>query len=129
MRRSARARGPFCALALLSVLSLSPTVLAEGDKKPPKKSLESCTSFGQHDRAEEDGVDLSVTSTCEIKLQCSISWAVTCAPGTKKAKRTRGAATFELDTGGTDGATASAAHCGVYGWEVADIKWSCKPAM
>jgi len=87
-------------------------VLADDDtpakKKKPKLNIDDCASFTQLDREEEDGVDFAIASSCEVKLACGIKWTLVCAPGTKQSKKTRGAVAFELDTGGSDGATASA---------------------
>jgi len=128
MRSPPRARWLICAIALSSMPS---SVLADDDtpakKKKPKLNIDDCASFTQLDREEEDGVDFAIASSCEVKLACGIKWTLVCAPGTKQSKKTRGAVAFELDTGGSDGATASAGTCGYHGWEIRDISWSCEP--
>jgi hypothetical protein len=133
MRSHTRARWLLAAVVLCSI---SPSVLADGDdgdkrpqrpKKAPKKSIDECASFQQLDREDEDGVDFSIHSSCDVKLSCGIKWTLVCAPGSKKAKKTREAVAFELEYGASDGATASAGTCGFEGWEITDITWSCDP--
>lgn len=126
MRPLSRARWPICAVALCC---LSPSVLADagGGKKKKDRSIDSCASFTQTDREDEDGVDFTVASSCDVKLSCGIKWSLTCAPGTKKAKTFREGAAFELDTGTSETATASTARCGHTGWEIAEITWRCEP--
>jgi hypothetical protein len=129
-----RARSVLAALALLVVTSVvatsSPAVAKEAPakpkkaKKPPRVSVTSCTQFDQRDT--DDGVELVVASSCEIALSCQVSWAVTCAPGTRKASTRRQAEAFELEPA-TDHATAATADCGDRGWEITDISWSCAP--
>lgn len=131
MRSPVRARWAFCALALCL---LAPAATADPDAeapkkkdRPSKKSIAACTSFDQRDRADEDGVDFVFASSCETKLACGVKWTLTCAPGTKSAKKTKEAVAFSLDTGTGEEVTASAAACGYHGWEIAQITWSCQP--
>lgn len=129
MRSPCRARWSICAVAL-SVVAVSPAVLADSKssgKKPSKRTISACTSFDQLDRADEDGVDFSITSSCDVELACGIKWKLTCAPESKKRKTFREAAAFNLTTGTTAGVTASSARCGHDGWEIAEITWSCEP--
>src|SRR5262245_25148995 len=91
-----------------------------------KKSIDDCASFSETER-EDDGVDFSITNQCEAKLSCGIKWTLTCAPRTKKAKKTKGAVVFELEDGQSDGTTATADQCGFDGWELTDVTWSCEP--
>jgi hypothetical protein len=103
---------------------LCPSALADGHHK---KQIEDCTSFDQTELAEDAGVQFTIKNTCEATLQCGIKWTLTCAPGTKKAKKSKGAVTFELDEGTSDGTTASSDACGYDGWEIDDVTWSCEP--
>lgn len=91
-----------------------------------KKSIDDCTSFSEVER-DDGGVDFAITNRCEVKLSCGIKWTVTCAPHTKKAKKTKGAVAFELDDGMSDGTTASTEQCGFDAWEITDVSWSCEP--
>lgn len=126
MRPHTRARWLLGAVVLCFV---SPSALADdkAKKKRPKQSVDDCATFHQVDREDEDGVDFSIHSTCDVKLSCGIKWTLVCAPGSKKLKRTREQVAFELEYGGSDGATASAGTCGFDGWEITDITWSCQP--
>src|SRR5262249_29161363 len=123
MRRLASSRWVSCALAL--TLS-SPAVLADTHRK--HRSIADCTSFGQHEREDDDGVDFTIRNACPAKVSCGIQWKLTCAPNTHRAKTTRGAASFELEPDTSDGTTASTDECGIDGWEISDVSWSCKPA-
>lgn len=129
MRSPTRARWLICAIALCS---MSPSVLADGKakkKKKEKRNVDDCTSFAQLDREDEDGVDLSIHSTCDVKLSCGIKWTLVCNPESRKAKKSREAVAFQLEYDTSDGATASTASCGLHGWEITDITWSCEPAQ
>jgi hypothetical protein len=101
-----------------------PMADADADKKK-RQSIKDCTSFDQVDRTDDDAVDLTVSNRCEATLACSIRWQLVCAPGTRKAKRSKHASTFELAPDASETATASAAACGFEGWEISEISWSC----
>ena len=123
MRSPRRARW----LAFATALSFfTPAALADSGRKK-RKSIDSCASFDQRDRADEDGVDFVVANSCEIKLACGVKWALTCAPDTRKEKTTRHGAAFELEDGQTEATEASTAICGNASWEIRDISWSCEP--
>lgn len=125
MRHPTRARW---LLAAGAVAAFSTVSTSAADPKPKRaKSLGDCASFDQRDREDEDGVDFTIESRCEPKLACSIKWSLTCAPGTKKAKKTREAVAFQLENGQSESHTASAAACGFDGWQIGDIVWSCDP--
>ena len=129
--KSIRARGAWCALALCLAI---PTELALADdndnrRKPSRKTVAECTSFEQTDRETEDGVDFSVRNACSMPVSCSLSWALTCAPESKK-RRSRKVDThaFQLDADNGITLTASAVRCGDDGWAIDSITWSCAPA-
>ena len=111
-------------LVAVAVASLCPSALADS---PHKKKIEDCASFDQRELDDDAGVELTIANRCEVKLACSIKWTLTCAPGSKRAKKSKGGAVFDLESGTSDGATASAESCGFDGWEIADVSWSCKP--
>jgi hypothetical protein len=123
MRSLRRARWLTFAIALSF---FTPAALADSTRKK-RRSIESCASFDQVDRADEDGVDFVVGNSCDIKLSCGVKWSLTCAPGGKKEKTTRHGAAFELEDGQTGGAEASTSECGNAGWEISNISWSCEP--
>lgn len=121
------ARWALCALALAFLAS--PAVADNKKKKTRVKqrtSVAACTSFEQLDR-EDDSVDLVIANACEVQVACSVSWTVTCAPGTKRARRTQHGEAFTLATAQTQTQNASAAVCGNDGWAIDDVVWSCNP--
>lgn len=120
------ARWALCALALALVAS---PALADKKKKPKVKqrtSVADCTSFEQLDR-EDDSVDLVVANSCEVQVACSVSWSVTCSPGTKRARRSQHGEAFTLATTQSQTNNASATSCGNDGWAIDDVVWSCNP--
>lgn len=122
------ARGVLCALAL--AMLVSPAVAgpkkAKG-KKAKVASVAACTSFDQLDRDGEDGVDLVVSSTCDVKLSCSVSWELTCKPAVGKSRKSNHGEAFSLATSASETTTASAGVCGNDGWVIDDVTWSCQP--
>lgn len=119
-------RGALCALAL----TVTSSTVAAGPKKARGKksttSVASCTSFDQRDR-EDEGVDLVVSSRCEVKLACSVSWSLTCRPAEGKSRRSDHGTAFTLVTDATEVTNVSPAACGNDGWEIDDVVWSCQP--
>jgi hypothetical protein len=136
MRSISRARWASLALALSIAL---PAQLAladrktDGDakkKKVERKSVAECTSFDQHDREDEEGVDFSVNNSCSMPVSCSMRWTVTCAPESKKRRsRKSDSQSFALDASNGITLTASTARCGDDGWSVGDISWACSPSQ
>lgn len=123
MRSTRRARWLSFAIALSM---FTPAALADSGRKK-RKSIDSCTSFDQRDRESEDGVDLVVANSCDIKLACGVKWSLTCSPDSKKEKKTRHGAAFELEDGQTEDTEALASDCGNASWQISDISWSCEP--
>ena len=108
MRTIHRARWALYALALSLAI---PTQLAAADNKSKRKSVDDCTSFDQRDRDDETGVDFSINNSCSMPVSCSIRWAVTCAPESKKRKsRKADSHSFQLDASNGITLTASAAR-------------------
>lgn len=119
------ARWAACALAL--AIAASPAI-ADKKKKRTKvrTSIATCTSFDQVDRAD-DSVDLVIANSCDIGLACSVSWTLTCAPGTRSASRHQHGQAFALATAASSAANASPAECGNQAWAIDDVTWSCLP--
>lgn len=124
---SSWARWAACALAL--AVAVSPA-LADKKKKRTKArpSIATCTSFDQVDRAD-DSVDLVIANSCEIGLACSVSWTLTCAPGTRHATRHQHGQAFSLATAMSQASNASPAECGSQAWAIDDVTWSCQPEV
>jgi hypothetical protein len=120
MRSSSWTRWATCALAISICV---PVALADRGYK----SISSCTSFGQEDKGD-DKVEFKIQNTCEIPVDCSITWRVVCAPESKKRRAAHaGAAKLALANGASQTAEASAATCGNDAWSIDSISWSCQP--
>ncbi len=127
--RPSRPRASWPGIALVTLCILSPAALAQkSSKKKAGKSLAACTSFDQVDRDDEDGVDLSVSSTCDVKMSCTIKWRLTCSPDSKKKRKsTWEGYSFELEGIASGQTTAAATSCGNNSWSIDSISWSCQP--
>ena len=132
---SRRARWVTYALALaIAIPSTLATTASAEDKTPTvtkkkRRSVAECTSFDQRDRDEEDGVDFAVHNACAIPVSCSVSWALTCAPESRKRKsRRHDNKRFQLDAAHGISVTATTTHCGDDSWSIDRISWSCEPA-
>ena len=68
-----------------------------------------------------------VANACEVQVACSVSWSVTCSPGTKRAHKSHHGEAFTLATTQSQTNNASAAGCGYDGWAIDDVVWSCNP--
>jgi hypothetical protein len=119
MRIPMWARWATCALA---ASILVPVAAASG-----RRSLDHCTSFTQVDESEEVSA-LTVSSTCSIPIDCSVSWRVVCAPDSKKRRAVhRGSVVFAFPTTDTKTARASAEICGDDSFVIDSVQWSCQP--
>lgn len=122
MRAMSRARWAACALAAAVAVSIVPVAIADRGK-----SLASCTAFDQADKGE-DKVEFTISNTCTVPIDCSISWRVVCAPESKKRRAVHpGAAKLALIGASKQSAEASAEVCGDAGWTIDQIHWRCEP--
>ncbi len=128
MRSIRRARRVRSILAL-ALVCLSSSVGADGARplKRDKGSITACTSFTQRD-ASDDAVEFTVANACTMPIECTITWAVVCAPDTKRKSRKQEGAAFTLATSESRVTTASAARCGDDGWSIDDVSWQCAPS-
>ena len=127
MRSPCRARGVGSALALLIVLSSAPAGAQKPGKSKHRTSIASCASFRQADSGDAT-VDFTVTNSCPIELECTVTWSVTCAPDSKRKSKKFEGSSFTLTTMDQRKTTATAARCGDDGWAIADVTWNCAPA-
>ena len=119
MRLSLLGAGATCALAI--------TVFVSNASADHKKSLAECTSFDQVEKGE-DTVEFTVTNSCSIPLDCSMSWRVVCAPDSKKRRSVHPSESkFSLTTNSTETKKASAAICGDDPWTISGVEWTCAP--
>jgi hypothetical protein len=119
MRSTRWARWATCALAV------SICVPAAADRRG--HSVAECTAFGQAEKGD-DAVAFTITNSCSIQLDCSISWQVVCAPDSKKRRAVHATtAKLSLDHGGTSSTEASASVCGDDSWKIEGISWACEP--
>lgn len=122
MRSLSWTRWAACALAISICV---PVALA--DRGGDKKSIATCTSFGQADKGD-DKVEFTIHNTCTVPVDCSITWRLVCAPDSKKRRAVHaGAARLALTNGTVQTAEASAAICGDDGWSIDSINWTCQP--
>jgi len=106
-------------------LALSVCLPALADRTP--RSLSSCTSFDQVDKGD-DAVSFTITNTCTVPVDCSVSWRVVCAPESKKRRSVHAAsAKLNLDQSSSGATDASASTCGDAGWAIDNVEWSCQP--
>ena len=125
MRSRNRARWASCALALVS---LTAPAVADKSVHKSKGSIAECASFDQKDSGDTS-VDFTVTNSCTIKVECSVTWSLTCAPDSPKHRsRKQQGASFNLETTEAKTTTASADSCGDAGWSIDDVNWSCAPS-
>lgn len=126
MRSTSWMQWATCALAasiLVPALAMSTAQTATAGAR----SLDDCTSFAQTDSTDES-MTLSITSTCKVPIDCSVSWRVVCAPESKKRRAVhKGAAKFAFPTTDTKSATATADVCGDDSFAIDSVTWSCSP--
>lgn len=92
-----------------------------------RRSLSDCTSFDQTDKGD-DKVAFTIRNACSIPVDCSVSWRVVCAPGSKTRRASHpSTAKFAITDGGTQSAEASAAICGDDAWTIDSVQWACQP--
>ncbi len=124
MRSSTWARWATCAIAI----SICVPAMADGGHG--QKSLATCTSFDQEDKGD-DKVQFTITNTCTVPIDCSVSWRVVCAPDSKKRRSVHpGSSKLAISveaTKSSQSADASAAVCGDDAWSIDQIQWSCQP--
>src|SRR5262245_25963865 len=111
--RTFRRRARWLAIAV-ALSCLAPAALADNGKskqKQKKPKISECTKFEEIELSDDAGVDFQITNSCEARLSCGVKWTLTCAPGTKRAKKSKNGAAFEIESGMSDGTTATTEEC------------------
>lgn len=90
-------------------------------KNPSARQVSKCVKYSQ--KTTDDGVDIRLDSSCEMDLDCSVSWVLRCEGG--KAPKHQAEA-FPLLAGTAGAVSASSADCGDAGWAIQKVRWSCK---
>lgn len=126
MRSIGWASGPRCisllaALAGITFCLAAPAGSADAQKKvEAKRDVSRCVAYQQKQR--DSGLELNLDSSCEMDLQCSISWVLSCEGSADRNE----ASAFELMAGTAYGVSASAGACGERGWAIKRVRWSCR---
>ncbi len=114
--------------ALCALVALASSSTPAAAQEPHRRSLARCTRFEQHGKTEVS-LELSVSNTCSMPIDCTVSWEVVCAPESRKRRRaTAGSASFTVQTSSAQAAEASAATCGDDSWVIRAISWRCEPS-
>lgn len=92
------------------------------------KSVRRCIKFRQTLGADEESVDLQLTSKCKIEVVCSLEWEVVCSSHESDSVSTsEGSRSTTLDFLEEWQVNASAGSC-ESDWEIDKVRWHCLPA-
>lgn len=119
------------ALALAAVTVTAIVTAPQADAGAPrskKKSLATCSGVEQRDRADEDGLDFTASNSCGAPIACTIKWTTVCAPDVKSRRKSRSESVTLRMEDGADASASALAGCGVDGWTIKDISWTCDVA-
>ncbi len=87
------------------------------------------TCVGVHKSEADHGLDYELSSACEQKLACSMSWTVTCQDNHGKVTSKKNASErFNLDDSASHTVSASAADCTSGNYDIDNVRWHCDPA-
>lgn len=89
-------------------------------KRPDTQPITSCIDYDQDVR--DDGIELSLVNTCDVDVDCAMSWTLRC-DGAKPKRKT---AALIMARGESASAFASAEACGEEGWRVTSVTWGCR---
>ena len=96
-----------------------------GGSRSKKKSIATCSGVEQRERADEDGLDFTSSNSCGAPIACTIKWTTVCAPDVKSRRTSRSESVTLRMEDGADASAAALADCGVDGWSIKDISWTC----
>jgi len=122
MRPYAVARAIACAVLFTPMFA----AIAGHAPVPVRKSLADCTAFDQTNK-DDVTVSLSIKNSCTVPIDCSVSWRVVCAPGSKRRAVHNESSKLSMPEHGEKSTDASAAVCGDDPWTLDSIQWSCEP--
>lgn len=129
MRPKLPASWAWCALSAAAIalplwVGAPRTAIAQNknqNKSSSARQVSKCVKYSQE--TTDDGVDIRLDSSCEMDLDCSVSWVLRCE-GAKASKHR--ASAFPLLAGTAGAVSASSADCGDAGWAIRKVRWSCK---
>jgi len=87
----------------------------------PAVNVAECVEFSEQSVNDHD-TKITLVSTCEAKLKCTISWQLSCEPGDPGRKEGR---TMTLPAGDERSVMMSTRACGDKEWELNDVSWDC----
>lgn len=118
MRKAPNAGWIACVVALGTMLVAS--AVSAQNKSRKVRAISSCVKY---DRTQaDDGLNLNLDNTCDIDVECTMSWTLRCDAGGKHPASD----TLDITSGQMSTAFASADACGDDGWRISGVKWSCK---
>ncbi len=82
--------------------------------------------FSQTLGADEESVDLELTSKCNFEVICSLEWELSCSTNAGTATAAPESRSMTMEFTDRFRVNASAASC-EEDWKVGDVRWSCVP--
>lgn len=92
--------------------------------KPKRENVRKCMRFHQSLGADEESVDMTLTSHCKSEVACKLEWDVICSLDSNAAPTSKVSRSTSMDLGDTWEQTASANVCD-NDWQIGSIRWSC----
>lgn len=96
-------------------------------RAPKSKSVRQCMHFSQKLGADEESVDLALTSNCKFEVVCTLEWQLSCSDDDGTASSTPNTRSTSMLFAEDFQINASAATCDE-SWEVGGVKWNCVAA-
>lgn len=119
-----------CACLLVNFTTLpSPIPQAQAKSKTKKKAVSSkkirrCMSFEEQMGKDNESVDLSLVSSCEFDVICSIEWEVSCATASDANALVVDKRSSTLAFRDRFDVSVSTTFCEA-DWEIKNTRWSC----
>ncbi len=93
-------------------------------KKKRTISVSRCVKYTQ--AKTTDGISVQLDNRCGIELTCGVTWVLRCAANPKQPHHAGDS--FPLAKSAAHLSEATSSVCGDDGWEIANIRWSCRAA-